>query len=56
MRMRCIFRSFQSVPSEPGMFDAGLDMFSSFVSKMLGGLPEMSSVDLSMENVKGKGQ
>jgi hypothetical protein len=38
------------------MIDTGLDMFHSFMSKMLGGLPEMSSFDLSMENVKGKGQ
>jgi hypothetical protein len=33
-----------------------MNMFNSAMSRLLGGLPEIASVDLSMENVKSKGQ
>lgn len=47
---------FQTQSAEPTLVDAGLDMFNSYVSRMLGGLPDMSSFDLSMHTAKGKGQ
>ena len=46
----------QHIASEPGVIDTGLDMLSSFVSRVLSGLPDLNSVDLSMDKVKGKGQ
>lgn len=41
---------------EPGIIDEGLNMFNSFFARMLNGLPEIGSIDLSMEQVKAKGQ
>lgn len=49
-------RFFQSQSAEPTFIDAGVDMFNSYVSRMLRGLPDMSSFDLSMHTAKGKGQ
>ncbi len=43
-------------PAEPGMFDETLNVLNGYVARMLNGLPEMTSVDLSMEQVKAKGQ
>lgn len=47
---------YKAVPCEPGFIDESLNMFNSFMGRILGGLPEMSSVDLSMDHVKAKGQ
>jgi hypothetical protein len=37
------------------MIDEGLEILSNAVSRLLGGLPDLASVDLSMANPKGKG-
>ena len=50
------FTSLQSTPTEPGFIDASVEMVNAFVSRMLSGLPDMTSVDLSMDTVKTKGQ
>ena len=46
----------KAVSSEPGFFDESLNMFNSLMGRILSGLPEMTSVDLSMDHVKAKGQ
>lgn len=51
-----ILNVFKVSPVEPGIIDEGLNMFNSFMSRMLSGLPELASVDLSMEQVKAKRQ
>ena len=54
--LHAYIQSHQAPATEPSMIDTALDKVNEMVASMLGSLPDLTSIDLSMEkSTKSKG-